>query len=443
MSPIVVLGGVVGVAGLLYWLWDRVEQRRELVVTQVAADTAAMGDIVPTSLHPQVDLEVCMGSGACVRACPEQVVIGLVGGQAKLVNPLGCVGHGECEAACPVTAITLVYGTKTRGIELPRINRYFETSRPGVYVIGELGGMGLIRNAISQGRQAAEHIIHGDGDPETPLRRGVADALDAIVVGAGPAGISATLALMEAGLRVVLLEAERFGGTITHYPRAKVVMTGALDIPLHGRVKRSTMSKEQLVALWATIQRRHELPVKTGELVQRLSQDAHDVWSVHSSSGVYRAANVLLALGVRGSPMKLRVPGEELAKVSYRLLEPGEFAGKDVLVVGGGNSAVETVLSLIDAGGCRSISLSYRKTQFARCRGSNRTRIDEAIAQGAVQALLPSHVQEIGSDYVELELQAGSERIANDAVIVQIGGTPPSQLLKSFGIELVTKFGEA
>jgi thioredoxin reductase/NAD-dependent dihydropyrimidine dehydrogenase PreA subunit len=443
MNTIVVLGGVVGTAAFFYWLWERAEHAREQVVVRVAEDTAAMGDVVPPSLNPQVNLDACMGSGACVSACPEKVVIGLVGGHAKLVNPLGCVGHGECEAACPVSAITLVYGTKTRGVELPRINRYFETNRKGVYVIGELGGMGLIRNAINQGRQAAQHVIAGNGEPDAPLRRGQGDALDAIVVGAGPAGISATLALMEAGLAVQLLEAERFGGTIMHYPRAKVVMTGTLEIPLYGSVKRSTMTKEQLVELWEQIRERAQPPVRTGELVEKLSQAADGMWSVQSSQGTYRAANVLLALGVRGSPMKLGVPGEELPKVAYRLLEPREFAGKHVLVVGGGNSAVETALSLLDEGSCRSVSLSYRKTQFARCRGQNRTRIEAAIADGAVRALLPSELQEIGARDVVLRGAQGEQRLDNDAVIVQIGGTPPSQLLKSFGIDVVTKFGEA
>ena len=443
MNAMVVLGGVVGTAAFLYWLWDRAELAREQVVAQVAEDIAGLGDVVPPSLSPRISLDSCMGSGACVSACPEKVVIGLVGGQAKLVNPLGCVGHGECEAACPVSAITLVYGTKTRGVELPRINRYFETNRPGVYVIGELGGMGLIRNAINQGRQAAEHVIAGNGQPDAPLRRGKGDALDALVVGAGPAGISATLALMQAGLRVQLLEAERFGGTITHYPRAKVVMTGTLELPLYGTVKRSTMSKEDLVQLWEAIRERANPPVRTGELVEKLTEASDGMWDVQSSRASYRAANVLLALGVRGSPMKLGVPGEDLPKVAYRLLEPREFAGKDVLVVGGGNSAVETALSLTDEGSCRSVTLSYRKTQFARCRGQNRTRIEAAVAAGAVRAVLPSEVREIGPHEVRLSAADSEQRLPNDAVIVQIGGTPPSQLLKSFGIDIVTKYGEA
>ena len=442
MSSTFLLAAIVGVAALLYALWERVDRAKEQVVRAVDEDTSALGDVAPTSLSPLIDPNLCIGSGACVRACPEKVVIGIVSGRAKLVNPLGCIGHGACESACPVGAIKLVYGTKTRGVELPRIDPHFETNQRGVYVIGELGGMGLIRNAVTQGRQAAERVIAGSGRPEEPLRRGVGDALDAIIVGAGPAGISATLRLMEAGLRVLLIEREAFGGTITHYPRAKVVMTGTLELPLFGKVKRAIMSKEQLVELWQELRTRLNPPLVTGELVQSLAQDPDGMWRVTSNAGSRRAANVLLALGLRGSPQQLGVPGEALSKVAYRLLEPREFAGKHVLVVGGGNSAVESALSLSDDGGCASVTISYRRAQFARCRAQNRIRIDEAIKAGRVHALLESELLQIEPDRVALRTAQGPQALRNDAVIVQIGGTPPSALLKTFGIEVVTKYGE-
>jgi len=286
-------------------------------------------------------------------------------------------------------------------------------------------------------------VILGGGKPEEPLRRGVGDAFDAIVVGAGPAGISATLRLTEAGPRALLIEREAFGGTIMHYPRAKVVMTGALDLPVYGRVKRTTMSKEQLVALWQDILARAEPPLVTGELVQALALDDDGMWRVTSSGGTRRAANVLLALGLRGSPQQLGVPGEGLAKVAYRLLEPQQHAGKHVLVVGGGNSAVESALSLADDGGCASVAISYRRAQFARCRAQNRVRIDAAIAEGRVRALMQSELLGIEHDRVDLKTPQGVEALRNDTVIVQIGGTPPSALLGTFGIELVTKYGEA
>ncbi|HEX7481303.1 MAG TPA: NAD(P)-binding domain-containing protein [Polyangiales bacterium] len=442
MSTSVILIGLVGVAVLLYVLWERSDRAREAAAVQVVQDIASIGeDLIARSLHPWVDPNKCMGSGACVRACPEHDILGLVGGFAKLVNPLGCIGHGACEAACPVGAIKLVYGTRTRGLELPRVDPYFQTNRRGVYIVGELGGMGLIRNAVAQGKQAAEHVITGSKDQ--PPRRGQGGVLDAVVVGAGPAGISATLRLMEAGLSVQLLERESFGGTILHYPRAKVVMTGALEIPLYGSVASRTMSKEDLVELWSDIRAKVNPPVVTGALVERLELGADDLWTVRTATSAVRAASVVLALGVRGSPKTLDVPGEELSKVAYRLLEPAEFAGKHVLVVGGGNSAVETALSLADFEGCASITISYRREHFARCRASNRTRIEAAIAGGLVTALLPSELKSISPTEVTLQTSDGTRTLRNDAVIVQIGGTSPSQLLHSFGIEIVTKYGHA
>jgi thioredoxin reductase (NADPH) len=443
MTTTLLLFAIVCVAGLLYWLWERGDRAVEANAVAVVRDLAAMGeDVSAASLHPVIDPAKCMGSGACVRACPEKIVVALVGGYAKLVNPMGCIGHGACEAACPVGAISLVYGDKTRGLELPRVDSFFQTNRRGVYVIGELGGMGLIRNAVSQGRQAAEHVIAGAGK-EPVLRRGHGDALDALVVGAGPAGMSSTLRLMEAGLRVQLIDREGFGGTILHYPRAKVVMTGAVELPIYGTVKKRTMSKEALVALWQDILAKTQPPFVSGELVERLTLGDDDIWSVHSTSGVRRAANVLLALGVRGSPQKLGAAGEELPKVAYRLLEPGEFEGKHVLIVGGGNSAVESAIALADYGKCASVAISYRRAHFARCRAENRTRIEAAIAQGKVEALMSTEVQRITESDVTLTTPAEPRTIPNDAVIIQIGGTPPSKLLRSFGVEIVTKYGEA
>lgn len=439
---------LLGLALLVYWLWERSDRKKESVVAAVAEDIAAMGDVVATSLSPQVDPDLCIGSGACVAACPEEVVIGLLHGRAKLVNPLGCIGHGACARSCPVDAIQLVYGTKTRGVELPLVDENFQTNQTGVYIAGELGGMGLIRNAVIQGRQAAEHIIAGSEG--SPARRALnpTSGYDALIVGAGPAGIGATLKMMEAGLRVLLVDREGFGGTILHYPRAKLVMTGELDFALYGRVSSRRMTKEQLLAVWHDIARKINPPQVTGELVLALSKDDQGQWLVHSEtqSGaqqVRRAANVVLALGGRGSPRKLGVPGEELPKVAYRLLEPEPFTGQHVLVVGGGNSAVESALGLMDSGLCASVSISYRRAHFARCRAENRARITQAIQDGSIFAYMETNVAQIEPDRVVLvHLSGQTQALANHSVIAQIGGTPPGQLLRSLGIDLVTKYGE-
>lgn len=437
MDPVSLAGllGLLAVSWIVHRLFSGREVARETKAREELEAVAELGEVVPPSLHPKIDPMVCIGSGACVRACPEKNVIGIVQGKVDLLNPLACVGHGACALACPVEAIELVFGTEKRGVELPKIDPDFQTSREGVYVIGELGGMGLIANAIRQGTQAAEHVIK--------TKRRAPDAHDAIVVGAGPAGIAATLRLMEAELDVMLLEQDDLGGTILHYPRGKVVMTGHLDIPLYGRVRKKTMSKENLMQLWRDIEAKTGLEVQTQKRVKALVEDG-DAWRVSVASGEsYRAANVLLALGRRGSPRKLGVPGEAQAKVAYRLLEPQAFAGKHVLVVGGGNSAVESANMLAAEGGCASVTISYRRGAFARCRGDNRTAIEAAIAEGRIRGMLPSTVKEIGSDRVLLEHGGESVPIRNDAVIIQIGGTPPSDLLNTFGVSTVTKFGDA
>jgi thioredoxin reductase (NADPH) len=434
--------GLVIFAGLIYLLWERSDRATERGALAVARDIEVMGDVVASSLSPQIDTDACIGSGACVAACPEKSVIGLVRGQARLINPLGCIGHGACATACPVGAIRLVYGTRTQGVELPVVDSHFQTRRAGVYIAGELGGMGLIRNAVSQGRQAAEHII--EGAPASEPRRGKDGALDALVIGAGPAGISATLRLMQAGLRVQLVDREGLGGTILHYPRAKVVMTGTLDLPLYGKVRGKQLSKEQLVQLWHDIERKTRLPLAVGHLVTGLGERADGMLEIRAEHAVWHAANVVLALGGRGSPRKLEVSGEERSKVVYRLLEPEEFRGKHVLVVGGGNSAVESALSLADFGGCASVALSYRRAELARCRAENKRRIGECFASGAVHALLSTELTAIDADAVTLkDAEQRVQQLQNDALVVQIGGTPPAQLLTSFGIQMVKKYGEA
>ncbi|MBK9000856.1 MAG: NAD(P)-binding domain-containing protein [Myxococcales bacterium] len=440
MTSWVILGGIVLLVGLVYTLLSRLEHHKVERAAKEQADVAEMGEVVPASLYPVIDPGRCIQSGACIAGCPEKQVLGLVGGRAHLLNPMACIGHGLCEVACPVNAIKLVYGTKTRGVELPRLDANFQTSQPGIYIVGELSGMGLIRNAVKQGREAAAHILAGAKD--RPPRRGVNGALDALVIGAGPAGISATLGLIEAKLRVLMVERELFGGTIMHYPRAKVVMTGALELPIYGRVGAKVMSKEELVAVWQDIYQKVKPPLVTEEVVESLSRSADDMWTVRTTKGEHRAANVVLALGMRGAPAKLGVPGEETAKVAYRLLEPEPFEGKHVLVVGGGNAAVESALALSDFGKCASVSISYRRDKFARCRAENRRRIDQAIDGQKVCFLANTSVTEVFDGGVTLKGDAGKRDFANDALIVQIGGTPPTAILKSFGIELVTKYAE-
>lgn len=454
-----ILVAFVAAVGVPYLLWTWIERRRHGRATAAHEDLVSVGDeIAPVSLHPRIDLDACIGSGSCVRACPERDVLAITDGRARLINPLACVGHSACMQACPVGAIELVFGTATRGVELPKLSPEFQTSQQGIFIIGELTGMGLIRNAVMQGKQVAETIVRSgrrggrtkersrdDMPALAEVQRGhytEAD-LDVIVVGAGPAGIAAALGCASHGLSVQIVEQSKYGGTIAHYPRAKVVMTGSLDLQGYGTVRKKTLSKEQLLDLWNDIRERTQLDVREGVRIESISREG-DRWRVHGTNG-YRdtAASVVLALGRRGAPRTLGVPGEELSKVAYRLLEPEPFAGKDVLVVGGGNAAADCVIALADAGTCKSVAISYRRPQLSRLRASVRDRLDDLIAKGRVTPYLSTEVERIAADTVTLRGADGARDIPNDDVIVQIGGTSPSELLKSVGIQLVEKRGEA
>lgn len=436
MTTLWVLLGLVAAAGLPYLVWARLDAHRQRAASARHDDLLALGDeAVPASLHPEISLDECIGSGACARACPEGDILAITDGRVRLVNPLACIGHGACAAACPVSAIRLVFGSATRGVELPKLTPTFETSQRGVYIAGELGGMGLIRNAVEQGRQTAEAIVRSG-------RAAPADGVDAVVVGAGPAGIACALTLLAHQRNVLIVEQERFGGTIAHYPRAKVVMTGSFELPGYGKVRRKTMSKEQLLELWHDLRERTGLPVREGVRVDKLTR-AGDSWVVEAEAFRQPTANVVLALGRRGAPRRLGAPGEELAKVSYRLIEPEPFAGAHLLVVGGGNAAADCALALANFGGCASVALSYRRPELARLRPSVRQALERAFAEHKVRPLLATEVVEIEAEHVRLSGPGGIEVVRNDHVIVQIGGQAPSELLRSIGIELVEKRAEA
>jgi thioredoxin reductase (NADPH) len=457
-------GAIVLAAGLALALLFMVPfvvrlRRREAATLEAEARALRYGLHEPATLHPVVDPDLCIGSGACVRACPEVDVLGLLDGQARAVAPGRCVGHGLCERSCPVEAIQLVFGTEKRGVDLPRMKGNFETNVPGLYVVGELGGMGLIRNAFAQGRQCVEGIareLRRDGDGRPGGRgaggRGVeergrsADAasepLDVVVVGCGPAGLSASLECLERGLRFRTVEREPdLGGAVRHYPRKKLVMTSAFHVPGHGKVSAGEIQKDGLIGLWREVLEESGLEVNRGETVLEVNRLNDNGFSVVTDKQDYRARRVVLAIGRRGVPRKLGVRGEDLPNVAYSLREPEAYRGDRVLVVGGGDSAVEAALALSSEPG-NAVRLSYRGERLTRIRPANHERIEAAIAAGRVEALFGTRVVEIAPDHVELEEGEGRRRtLPNDQVLVFTGGTLPTPFLEACGIAVDTKFG--
>jgi thioredoxin reductase len=420
---------------LTIWLVYLGLRKRAHARAAAARDEAvAAGLSEPASLHPKIDLGKCMGCGSCAAACPEEDVLGIINGKAELIAPSECIGHGACRAACPHDAITLVFGTERRGVDIPNVGEDFQTNVPGLFVAGELGGMGLIRNAVEQGRQAIDSIRRLDG-------LGRPDALDVIIVGSGPAGIAASLAAKSHKLRFATLEQDSLGGTVAHFPRRKLVMTRPAELALVGKMRFREVYKEELLSFWAGVVREHKLPIRYGERVESVQRMAAG-FEVRTARGVYRSRAVLLAIGRRGTPRRLDVPGEDQAKVVYRLVDPEQYAGQHVLVVGGGDSALEAAGSVAletDA----QVTLAYRSDAFSRAKPKNRDRIEEAVKSGRLQLMLKSEVVEIGKSHVDLDWRGKRRRLRNDAVIVCAGGILPTNFLKSIGVEVETKHGAA
>ena len=411
---------------------SRRRRRQRRTATEMAA-AAGRAMHIPLTLHPVINPDICIGSLSCLKACPEGDILGVVKGAARLVHADHCIGHGRCAAECPVDAIKLVFGTSERGVDLPMVDEYFESSRQGVHIIGELGGMGLIRNAVTQGLELADRLIEitpGQPDGKT----------DVIIVGAGPAGLAAALSLREAGRSFRVLEQGTLGGTIANYPRQKVVMTESFRIPFYGSVTKKQISKEDLLSTWQRALSMADITVDEGVKVIGI-EGSDGAFRVETSSGFLEARKVVLATGRRGTPRKLGVQGEDLPKVTYRLVDAEQYDGCDVLVVGGGDAALEAAIQLADRSDAR-VSISYRGETFARCREANRNRVVELVNGQRLRALMRSQVERIAEKRVELTVLGEQQVLRNDYVIVNVGGELPLEFLARLQISLEKHFGE-
>ncbi|MEH6764076.1 MAG: NAD(P)-binding domain-containing protein [Aequorivita antarctica] len=387
----------------------------------------------PVSLHPYIDPNVCIGSGACVSACPEKDILGIIDGKATVINASNCVGHGACFHACPVEAISLRIGTEKRGVDLPHVNQNFETNIKGIYIAGELGGMGLIKNSVEQGQQAIDSVVKS----KKVKKNG---CLDIVIVGAGPAGISASLAAKKAGLSSLTLEQDSLGGTVFTFPRSKIVMTSPMNLPLYGKVKLFNTSKDELLALWKKVIQEHNLEIIENTKVENIIPQKDETFKILTNTGrEYVANHVLLSIGRRGSPRKLGVPGEDTQKVAYRLLEPETITGKKIMVVGGGDSAIESALLLSDE---NEVVLSYRNDKFSRLKPKNKDNILKAEEANSIDIIFESNVVSINEKDVLLKLKDDTtQQVENDLVYIFAGGELPTHFLDKAGVKITKRFG--
>jgi putative YpdA family bacillithiol system oxidoreductase len=422
---------LLGVLAVPYWI--RVAKHRRESEEKLAKSIHA-GILTPVTLHPHIDIQKCIGCGSCVKVCPESV-LGLVNGRAAIISGLKCVGHALCEDVCPVGAITMGFGTPKEGQEIPWYDNHYQTNVEGLYIVGELGGIGLIKNAVAQATHALQQIVQNN----------VNDSLldyDVVIVGAGPAGLTASLAAKENKLRYLDLEQGSIGGTILHYPRQKLILTAPVELPLYGKLKISEIAKEALLEIWTDAVEKYSLNIKENSKVDLLENIPHG-FRVKSGDASYTAKNVVLALGRRGSPRKLGVPGEDLPNVAYQLIEAESYLSKKILVVGGGDSAVEAAVALARQKG-NEVTISYRRSEFIRLKEKNEKHLHDLVHAKKIRVVFNSQLLEIHRDTVFIREEPDRQlTLPNDYVFIFAGGELPTELLKRAGVRLRTKEMEA
>jgi thioredoxin reductase/Pyruvate/2-oxoacid:ferredoxin oxidoreductase delta subunit len=412
-------------------------QAFEVLNAPTAAATGATGapgtsDSGEAPLRAHVRMDICVGCGACAHACPEPGAI-TVRNKLAIVDAALCKGHGECVEACPVQAVTLSRGAAANRVVVPALDAHFQTNVPGLYIVGELGGRGLIKNAINEGRIAIEHVA------ATRAPHPVDDEVfDVAIVGAGPAGLSAGLEAVRLRLRYVVLEQGSIADSVRKYPRHKLLLAEPVNIPIYGKLWVADASKEALLQVWEKAVERAGLSVLTGRRVEAIERAEHALIVKIADGSRFLARTVLLAMGRRGTPRRLGVTGEDSAKVVYDIAEMEEFKGRRVLVVGGGDSAIESAVGLAQQPDT-SVTLSYRKAAFDRVKARNKEKLDALVATQRVSLLLNSQVKEIRDDVVLLDVAGQPTILPNDDVVVRIGGNPPQAMLDRIGVRMVEK----
>lgn len=380
---------------------------------------------------PQVDATSCLGCYACVDACPYDV-LEVRRYVAVVARPDDCCGLTLCEQRCPNGSLVVREGEPIE--DRPRVSETLESEDvPGLYLAGDLTGLPLIRNAINQGahaaRAAARSLPRGERDSEL---------VDLAIVGAGPAGISAALEAKAQGLTAACVEQGSVAESIRSFPRGKLVFDQPLGMPIAGELWLEESSKEELLAKWLRIVRRERLRILEGVRVTAIEKRDR-AFVVHGSSAdgprELVARRVVLATGRRGSPRKLDVPVAEDARasVAYSLADARSFAGQRVLVVGLGDTAMETAIALSHQPDTQ-ITISYRGTGFRRGKARNIQELQRLIERGRVRILFQTNVLRIARGHVELSGPGGPQAVQCDAVLVMIGSIPPWDFLESVGV---------
>jgi len=314
----------------------------------------------------------------------------------------------------------------------PALRGNNESNVPGLYVIGDLAGAPVIKLAMAQGVAVIDHIA-----AKPDARSADPNVYDLIVVGAGAAGLNAALAAQDKGLRALALEKGKIANTIENFPEGKWVYAEPDSSPPKGKLWLDGARKEDLIGRWSQIITENHLDVRAEEGLKALERQKDGTFRVTSDKAEYRARRIVLATGQRGNPRKLRVPGEDRERVYHRLYSPRHYKNEDILVVGGGNSAIEAALVLAER---NRVRISYRASEFSRLFKDNDRKLNEAVAQKRIELIFNSNVCEFREKEAVVEVDRGGHQerltVPCDHAFVLIGAELPVQFLKSLGIRM-------
>ncbi len=374
----------------------------------------------------------CTGCEACITVCPTDV-LELKDNKSRVARFGDCIQCEQCVTACPTTALVMHYeGTKAPPIRMPQLDEFYQAAQ-GLYLIGEAAGKPLVKNASNLGRAVIEHMF------KTGLRKNAYGngQVDVLIIGSGPGGLSAALSCLQRGLSYALIEKDELvASTIARWPKGKECMAEPYDVKCVGLLPVFDAGKDELLAAWRTILDKQRVHVSTRETVEDVQRDTRGWFNVKTNKQVYSAQRVVMSIGTRGKPRKLGVAGEHLPKVTPLLTDAAEHRGQRVLVIGGGDSAVEAAIALAET--AQRVTLSYRGKQLSRCKAKNRQKLDEVVKAGRVVLRFGTNVVEITNDAVKLKSNDGQyETVANDHVFVCIGGDAPVKWLESVGVKFI------
>ncbi|HLN55116.1 MAG TPA: NAD(P)-binding domain-containing protein [Bacteroidales bacterium] len=411
---------MIFIAGVVLYLW-RTDSSVAAKTSSAEAEDEETSE--PATLRPSINEVKCIGCGLCVDACPENV-ISLMNARAHVADYSLCLGHGACFQNCPFDAIILRAGMDKRGENIPHVYENFESLERGIFIAGELGGMGHMKNASKQAIQAVDNISRS-------LRDNHNADYDLVIVGAGTAGLSAALEAKKKNLRFIVLEQDTIEMSVANYPRKKVSGTVTLDLPLAGTVTIKNATKKQLREMWQDIFLKYRIPVQENCKVTSVIRLNNFFNIISADRQNYTTTFLLLTIGRRGSPRKLNIPGENLEKVSYSLSSPENISRKNILIAGSGNPAIQAAVLLSER---NSITVVCPDDQPGRLTPLNLKSLEKAITRGRILIHYKSRLISIDEKSAVISAENGIIKLNNDLVYIFAGGELTSEFLERAGI---------